>query len=381
MARHANSTHPQVLPETRGACGERGNALTVLHAHRKIGVLVSGSIHPSLALPPGNSAMKDSPLGEFELIARLAARLPASTTPGGVGIGDDTAAIPHGDGMLLLTCDIAMEGRHFVRGLTPMADVGWKVATSNASDVAACGGLPAHALISLGVPEDATEAEMDALYEGIAEAGRRYGFEVLGGNVTGAEKLMVDCFMTGTAPAFISRGGARAGQLLCVSGTLGDSSAGLELLSTTPPTTSNTGEEKALLSRHLRPLARTDLVPLLREAAGAAIDISDSLASELHHMAAASGVQLAVDGESLPVSKELEAFASARKEDPRERALFGGEDYQILFSAPAEFVRTGGAKDFTIIGEVRRGEGVLLSGRPLPNRGWDHLRKQRPRSP
>ena len=236
--------------------------------------------------------MKDSPLGEFELIARLAARLPRSSTPGVVGIGDDTAAIPHEDGVLLLTCDIAMEGRHFVRGLTPMADVGWKVATSNASDVAACGGMPGYALISLGVPEDAAESEMDALYEGIAEAGRRYGFEVLGGNVTGAENLMVDCFMTGTAPAFISRGGARAGQLLCVSGTLGDSSAGLDLLSRAPPATPptistlNAGEEKALLGRHLRPLARTDLVPLLREAAGAAIDISDSLASELHHMAA-----------------------------------------------------------------------------------------------
>jgi thiamine-monophosphate kinase len=184
--------------------------------------------------------------------------------------------------------------------------------------------------------------------------------------------------MTGTAPAFISRGGARAGQLLCVSGTLGDSSAGLELLSRTPSASLIAGEEKVLLSRHLRPLARTDLVPLLREAAGAAIDISDSLASELHHMAAASGVQLAVEGESLPISKELEAFASARKEDPRERALFGGEDYQLLFSASKEDICAGGAKDITIIGEVRQGTGVLLSGQPLPNKGWDHLGKQRP---
>jgi thiamine-monophosphate kinase len=258
-----------------------------------------------------------------------------------------------------------------------MADVGWKVATSNVSDVVACGGLPGHALISLGVPEDASATELDALYEGIAEAAKHYGFEVLGGNVTGSDKLMVDCFMTGTAPAFISRGGARAGQVLCVSGTLGDSSAGLEALSSPQ----NTGEHKTLLSRHLRPLARTDLVPLLREAAGAAIDISDSLASELHHMAAASGVQLAVDGERIPVSKELEAFSASRKEDPRERALFGGEDYQILFSAPKDAIGAGGAKDITIIGEVRQGEGVLLSGRPLPDKGWDHLRNQRRHSP
>lgn len=316
--------------------------------------------------------MKDSPLGEFELIARLAARLPRPHGPGVVGIGDDTAAIPHGEGLMLLTCDVAMEGRHFLRGVTPFADVGWKVATSNVSDVVACGGYPSHALISLGVPGDATEAELDALYDGLAEAAQHYGFQVLGGNVTGADKLMVDCFMTGLAPAFIPRGGARVGHVLCVSGTLGDSSAGLELLKA-----GASGEQQeALVAHHLRPMARTDLVPLLREAAGAAIDISDSLASELHHVAAASAVQLAVERELIPVSGELVSFAKSRGEDPRERALYGGEDYQLLFSAPAEAIRMreSGGGDLTIIGEVREGSGVLLSGQPLPNRGWDHLR-------
>lgn len=314
--------------------------------------------------------MKDSSLGEFELIARLAARLPAPRTPGVVGIGDDAAALPHGDGVLLLTCDIAMEGRHFLRGLTPAADVGWKVATGNVSDVVACGGLPGHALISLGVPEDATEAEMDALYDGFAEAALHYGFEVVGGNVTGSQMLMVDCFMTGQAPAFIARGGARAGDLLCVSGTLGDSAAGLAILKSG----AQTAHERALLGRHLRPTARTDLVPLLRKAATAAIDISDSLASELHHMATAGGVQLLVERERIPVSDELRAFAAAREEDPLEKALHGGEDYQILFSAPPEAGPAGAGTDVTVIGEVRGGSGVLLDGEPLPRGGWDHLR-------
>lgn len=308
-------------------------------------------------------------LGEFELIARLAARLPAPSGEGVVGIGDDAAALPTGEGVMLLTCDIAMAGRHFLPGLTPMADVGWKVTTGSVSDVAACGGMPASALISLGVPEDTPETELDALYEGIAEAGSHYGFEVLGGNVTGARELLVDCFMIGHAPRFIPRGGARPGEVICVSGTLGDSDAGLALLKEAEPG----GAGGELLRRHLRPRARTELVPLLQDAATAAIDISDSLASELHHLADASDARMEVDRELLPLSGELRAFAAERKEDPLQRALFGGEDYQLLFTVPRDKVGALPA-EVSVIGEVSAGSGVLLSGEPLPAKGWDHLR-------
>ena len=321
--------------------------------------------------PPQKPPQKP-PLGEFELIARLAERLPPTRGAGVVGIGDDAAAIPSGEGLLLMTCDIAVSGRHFLPGLTPMADVGWKVATSNVSDIVACGGLPSVALISLGVPREAAEADFDGLYDGIAEAASHYGFQVLGGNVSGAQEIVVDCFMLGKAPRFIPRGGARPGDKVALSGTVGDSQAGLAVLKAG----AKNETEQQLLRRHLRPRARTDLVELLQKSANAAIDISDSLASELNHLAKASGARLEVEAARIPISRELRAYAKAQGEDPLQAALFGGEEFQVLFTVPPEEAGRLEEAGIALIGEVTAGEGAWLSGEPLPAKGWDHLREQ-----
>jgi thiamine-monophosphate kinase len=314
----------------------------------------------------------DPTLGEFELIARLAARLAPPAQAGVVGIGDDCAAIPRaagaGGGVQLLTCDIAVAGRHFLPGRTPMADVGWKVATANVSDVCACGGRPKHALVSLGLPPDVQPAELDALYDGLAQAAEAYGFAVVGGNVSGAAQLLVDLFMLGEAPRFIARGGARPGDLVAVSGRLGGAAAGLALF----------GEQASaahpLVQRHLRPRARTELVPLLQQVATAAIDISDGLASELGHLAGRSGACLAIDGARVPLHEALPAHARARGEAALELALHSGEEYELLFTLPPAQQATLAGHDVTVIGAVRTGQGVLLDGRPLEARGWDHLR-------
>ncbi len=317
--------------------------------------------------------MKANGAGEFGLIARLAARLQAPKMEGVVGIGDDTAAVPRAGGFMLLTCDIAIAGRHFLQGTTPMADVGWKVAVSCVSDIAACGGLPEHALVSLGVPEDIGAESLDELYDGLAEAAAHYGFEVLGGNVSGATELVVDCFMVGKAARFISRGGAKPGELVAVSGTLGDSDAGGTILADAGARVARE-PHRSLVGRHLRPQARIDLVEPLGKWATAAIDISDSLASELHHLSASGGVGLAVEREKIPLSPELKTFAVGTGEDPMERALFGGEDYQILCTLPKAHGKQAETAGFTLIGEVVKEKCVLLSGEPLPAKGWDHLR-------
>ena len=318
--------------------------------------------------------MKPDRPGEFELIARLAARIASPLPEGAVGIGDDCAAVPQGEGVLLLTCDSAVAGRHFLPGVTPMADVGWRIATANVSDVCACGGLPAQALVSLALPPDQSPEDLDALYDGLAAAAAAYGFQVVGGNVAGAEALLVDVFMLGHAPRFIARSAARPGERIAVSGTLGDSAAGLEALRDRD----ETPQGLLLRARHLRPRARTDLVPLLREVAGAAIDISDGLSSELHHLAEQSGVQLAVSAADLPLSPELEAHARRRGEEPLARALAGGEEYALLFTLPPDQLGRLAGTDVRIIGEVREGAGVLLDDRPLPREGWDHLRPPGP---
>jgi thiamine-monophosphate kinase len=316
-----------------------------------------------------------APLSEFELIARLAARLKPPGVPGAVGIGDDCAALPDGGGFLLLTCDAAVEGRHFTPGRTSHAAIGWRIATANVSDIVACGGRPTAALVSLGVPPGLPPETLDALYDGLARAAGHYGFDVLGGNVSGSGQLWVDLFMLGRAGRFISRAGAQPGDLLAVSGPLGDSAAGLALLlqGKAPPTPPPHAD--ALMERHLRPLARLDLVEPLAQAATAAIDISDGLASELHHLAARSGVRLDVEAERIPRSPELIACAAAMGWDPLRMALGSGEEYALLFTVP----RGGGLSAFgglgtRIIGEVRAGAGVYLDGEPLAPAGWDHLR-------
>jgi thiamine-monophosphate kinase len=312
-----------------------------------------------------------SRLGEFELIRRLAERLGPPRPEGVIGIGDDTAGIPGPDGWTLYTCDVAVEGRHFRLECTPPADLGWKIATANVSDIAACGGTPRHALVSLGVAPHVTEEQLDGLYDGLAEAGRHYGFCVVGGNVTGAAQFFVDLFMTGHAARFVTRGGARPGHLLALSGPLGASAAGQEILATG----ARDDIERALVRRHLRPMARLDFAEALRDGASAAIDISDGLSSELHHLAEASRVRLDVSALRLPILGELRDYAARRDRNPLDWALHGGEDYELLFSfAPSErerFARLGA----TEIGEVSEGSDVYLDGKPLAARGWDHLRE------
>jgi len=257
-----------------------------------------------------------------------------------------------------------------------MADVGWRAATASVSDICACGGLPGYALVSLMVPPGQRADSLEALYEGLAEAEAEYGFRVIGGNVSGGNLLAVDIFMLGEAPRFVSRGGARPGDRIAVSGTLGDSAAGLALLDS--GTSAVPGADE-LVRRHRRPRAEVALVPLIQRAASSAIDISDGLSADLHHLAQASGTRMDIRGSLIPLSQPLTAFARARGDAPLTWALHGGEDYRLLFTFPPE--RDGeigeigeiAASAVTVIGEVREDSGVFLDGAPLPRGGWDHL--------
>ncbi len=318
--------------------------------------------------------MKSGP-GEFELIERLASRLEAPRRAGAVGIGDDCAALPTPDGFLLLTCDAAVANRHFIAGLTPWLDVGWRIGTANVSDIVACGGRPSAALSSLGVPPEFPPAALEAVYDGLADAARHYGFDVLGGNVSGAGELWVDLFMIGHTRRFLSRAGARPGDLVAVSGPLGDSAAGLDLLRARIRPGEAPAYATVLMQRHLRPQARLDLVDALLATATAAIDVSDGLASELHHLARRSGVRIAIERSRIPYSTELDAFAAGRGGDPVQMALHSGEEYQVVFTVPpgGGLVPFGGLGT-RIIGEVQAGSGVLMDGEPLAALGWDHLR-------
>jgi len=313
------------------------------------------------------------PKGEFSLIEQLVKRLPHPTGAGVVGAGDDCALLPVGEEQLLLTCDIAVDGQHFRSDLVPLDGVGFKAATANASDVIACGGKPTQALLSLGVPNGFSATALEALYEGLAEGARHYGFEVLGGNTTRTDMLLLDVFMLGHTQRFVPRSGAKPGDLLAVGGPLGDSAAGLELLlGTQPPPL-----QHPLVQRHLRPVARVELADWVATHASAAIDISDGLGAELHHIAHQSRVACHVEGARIPLSAELKAHAASMQKPPLDWALRSGEEYQLLVAFEPKWQPSAEAAGLVVVGEVleapEQGPGVWLNGQPLPVTGWDHL--------
>jgi len=306
--------------------------------------------------------MKVSDLGEFGLIEHLKAKFSLAE------VGDDTACVKLADGKMLLTCDTLLEGRHFL-SFYPLSAVGWKAVSATVSDIIANGGKPLYLLVSLLLP-DVELKKVEELYEGMTKACEFYETKIVGGNVVKAEKLGLDLFAMGQTERFVGRSSAKAGDGVFVSGTLGDSLAGLELLLMERKNYEDF--ELRLIERHLRPTARIDYLRHISKYANASMDISDGLASDIRHMAKRSGLRFNIFREKLPLSKELYEFAKKHGKDPYAYALKGGEDYQLLFTHPPEKINP--FLDMTQIGYVQEGEGVLVDDKPLEEYGFDHFR-------
>jgi|FaiFalDrversion3_1042247.scaffolds.fasta_scaffold00463_2 thiamine-monophosphate kinase len=320
-------------------------------------------------------------VGEFGLIQRLAALVGRPQPQLVVGIGDDAAVWRQGDAYLIATTDSLVAGVHFLPGLHPWADVGWKALAVNVSDVAAMGGVPDFALVTLALPPTTSLAAVDDLYRGLDECARAYGVTVAGGDVVRAGELAVTVALLGHAltdargrPLLLRRDGARPGHALAVSGTLGDAAAGLELLRAGT-------REGPLVAAQGRPRPPLSLgQEAARLGLPCAIDISDGLLQDLGHLCRLSGVGAVLRAAQLPLSEEL------RRAFP-DRALAlacsGGEDYQLLLAGPRQVLERlaqRGAAPLTIVGEAVAGEGVRVldeAGQPLElaPTGWDHLRR------
>lgn len=272
--------------------------------------------------------MKLSQLGEFGFIERLRRRTEARGDA--LGIGDDCAAtrLPAGE-KLLTTTDMLIEGVHFRRDWTDMRTLGRKCVAVNVSDIAAMGGTPRHLFFALGAPGDMTVEEIDALAEGVLEAADHYGAELLGGDTCRSGNGLVLCITAqGSVPEteMVKRSGAESGDIVCVSGCLGDSALALrQLLAGELP-------ERQLADRHHDPKARTSLGRQLaqKKLATAMIDISDGLLADLGHIMKGSGSGARIERDSLPMSAP---FRDALKREPDliDLALGGGEDYELLF--------------------------------------------------
>lgn len=346
-----------------------------------------------------------SSLGEFGLIRHLSAFLP-SARPGEIGIGDDTAVVTLGDRTLLATTDALLEGIHFRRDWIPPADLGWKALAVNLSDIAAMGGEPRFALITLGLPAGLDLEWVEGLYRGMAELAEASGCAVLGGDtIHSPERIYLNLTVIGEAPEgrYATRSGAKPGDALLVTGTLGDSMAGYYALKRSddarPPTEDSSPSEEgfpavsagvnACVLKHYRPLPRLQAgrAALQTGSTHAMIDLSDGLSGDVRHLAEQSGVGIRIERSRLPLSDDLREAAGVLGIDAVEVALAGGEDYELLIAVPPEEVAgvqravdaTG--VSLTLIGEVtdRPGENVQVfaDGReePLPRMSWDHFER------
>jgi thiamine-monophosphate kinase len=272
----------------------------------------------------------DAELGrgrEFDRIRRMAARWQARAH----GLGDDCAFIEAGGEVLAVSMDLAVEGVHFRRDWLTLPEIGYRAAAAALSDLAAVAAEPMALLLAVGVPEGEPDETLDALADGVGDAAADAGALIVGGDLTRAAQLVVDCCVIGRAPAPVRRSGARPGDRLVVTGALGGPRAAIAAW--------EAGEEPPAeaRARFVRPAPRHAAARFLAShRARAMVDLSDGLAGDLGHLLAASAVGATVWVDRLPVLPAAEA-AAARAGEPAWRFAAGsGEEYELLAALPAD---------------------------------------------
>jgi thiamine-monophosphate kinase len=329
---------------------------------------------------------------EFALIRTLARRFARRTTQLIRGIGDDAAVLASpAQGWWHVTTDLLAEGIHFDVRTASLESVGYRAA--------AMGAVPRYVLISLAVPSEFGTRQVVQLYTGLMKACRPRHVILIGGDTSASTAgLFVSLTLLGTTTSrrALFRHGARVGDDIYVTGTLGDSLAGLQLLTHRPSTRPvhrvfsplRTAHKNFLINRHLRPTARLAEGQWLNNArlATAAIDLSDGLSGDLRHLCEESRVGAEIDLSTLPISAACRAYAENRRLEPVLVALTGGEDYELLFTAPpakqATIARHARARGFhvTRIGTIRpRRFGMRMNTpdgtmKPIPNTSYEHFR-------
>ena len=332
--------------------------------------------------------MKVKELGEFGVIDRLASliqrRGAGRTDAFGyklvVDVGDDTAAWRPGAATELATTDTMVEGVHFSQASIPWYDLGWKVMAANVSDIAAMGGLPLYALVTLGLPPETDVARLDELYGGMLDLAAEYRFRIVGGDMVRSEAVFVTVSLTGaTDLAPMLRSSAQAGDQVAVTGFLGLSAAGLKVLQESLDVGA---AEERLTAAHRTPRPLVDQGRVLaQESVMADMDVSDGLVDDLGKLIRASGVSARIKAAQVPLEAEL---VKAFPEECLEMALYGGEDYALVFCAPPPVMARALAKlpgESAVIGELFDSPPGTVSvidsgGNELtPSRlGWDHYR-------
>ena len=338
--------------------------------------------------------MKVSELGEFGMINLLTkvahnARDKAATSWQQLflGISDDAAAWYGDSAMQLATVDALRQGIHFTLETTPWADLGWKALAVNLSDIAAMGGLPRYALISLALPDQTEVENVVTLYKGIIKLARQFGVTIIGGDVDRSPLIDISITAIGSTSSrnqpLLTRSAAKDGDKIAVTGYLGGAAGGLEML--TKHLQFDTEATNSLRQAFLHPYPRVaEGQILVKKGVRAAIDISDGLVADLNHICQSSRVGAKIKVDRVPIMPAVKANFGARAQ---ELALSGGEDYELLFTADSEIleqVKSSAPCPITEIGEIIADEKNKISlvdshGRPvhLTKTGWEHFKPER----
>jgi thiamine-monophosphate kinase len=320
--------------------------------------------------------------GEDHLVQRIAKALAFKRrAPLTLGIGDDAALLlPRPGFQAILTSDWFLEGSHFLRDRHPADSIGWKCLARAISDIAAMGGVPKCFLLSLAIPGTHAGLWLDRFLRGLARAARRFDCQVAGGDTTRSDKILVNVAVFGEIPAnrAVLRSGAKPGDLIYVTGHLGEAEFGLRILRQSRATGF---QHNPLVRKHLYPEPRLAVGAWLatKGIAASMMDLSDGLSSDLPRLCAASRVGARIVTGKLPKVK-LPGGKNLKDLDLTELALNGGDDYELLFTArpsqarrlPSKFQGT----PLNCIGEITRQQRLVLvepGGREetLPARGWD----------
>ena len=305
-----------------------------------------------------------SALGEFGLIDKLSSRFTNQRAETMKGIGDDAAVINPDGQQVVVSTDMLVEGVHFDLSYVPLPHLGFKAVAVNVSDIAAMNAVPTQITVSLALSNRFSVEAIEALYQGIEEGCRHYGVDLIGGDTTSTNAglvISVTAMGLGQPQQLTYRNGAKANDIICVTGDLGGAYVGLQVLErekqtylANPDMQPQLDAYSYVVERQLKPEGRTDIVHELAELSvkpSAMIDVSDGLASELKHLCKQSGTGMRIYEDKLPIDKQTYDTAVEFHLDPITCALNGGEDYELLFTiSHADYEKLKQHADIAMIG-------------------------------
>ncbi|MBI4682417.1 MAG: thiamine-phosphate kinase [Nitrospirae bacterium] len=319
--------------------------------------------------------MKITKLGEFGLIKELQKKCSGTLSDVLTGIGDDAAVVKVTDRKFLITSDMLIEDVHFDLSFTTFFQLGYKFLAVNISDILAMGGTPKYFLVSLGIPGDYDSEDIYELYSGVKKIAGKFGIAIIGGDTCASgQGLVLSGTLIGNANRIVSRSGAKEGDGIFITDTLGDSAIGLQLLKTRGKRVhifSPASPRLKLIKKHLMPdikqLKSTSKLTSM-------IDVSDGLLADLSHICDESKVGAIIYKENIPLSEELRSISNSMGQDPVQYALKGGEDYALLYTARPTY-KTNDYKIGEIIKEGRyiidsKGKKTLFKPE-----GYEHFKK------